>query len=115
MATFTTNNSNNGNNDMSSPTSMNNNDNNNNNSPSSNDEGGSVVDIVVVDHKIVNTDREHLEFKLKVDISTGTYYDNNSEENYEDFVSIHIWKRWTDFYSLGRILKKNSQQQSLTS
>ena len=77
MATFTTNNSNNGNNDMSSPTSMNNNDNNNNNSPSSNDEGGSVVDIVVVDHKIVNTDREHLEFKLKVDISTGTYYDNN--------------------------------------
>ncbi len=108
MATFTTNNSNNGNNDMSSPTSMNNNDNNNNNnnSPSSNDEGGSVVDIVVVDHKIVNTDREHLEFKLKVDISTGTYYDNNSEENYEDFVSIHIWKRWTDFYSLGRVLKK---------
>ena len=28
-------------------------------------EGGSIVDILVVDHKIVNTDREHLEFKTE--------------------------------------------------
>ena len=75
-------------------------------SPSSNDEGGSVVDIVVVDHKIVNTDREHLEFKLKVDISTGTYYDNNSEENYEDFVIYTYMEKMDRFYSLGRVLKK---------
>jgi hypothetical protein len=67
------------------------------------EDAGTIVDMLVVDHKIVNTDREHLEFKLKVDISTDNYNDN---ENGYEVVSIHIWKRWTDFYSLGRILKK---------
>ena len=73
--------------------------------PQDDGEGGSIVDILVVDHKIVNTDREHLEFKLKVDISTGANFDNDAGDE-QNCVSIHIWKRWTDFYSLGRILKK---------
>ena len=44
-------------------------------------------------------------FKLKVDISTGADFDNDAGDE-QNCVSIHIWKRWTDFYSLGRIFKK---------
>ena len=62
-----------------------------------NREVGTVADVTVVDHKIVETDREHLEFKLKVVVTT---------EIDEPNASLYIWKRWTDFVDVGKLLTK---------
>ena len=62
-----------------------------------NREVGTVADVTVVDHKIVETDREHLEFKLKVVVTT---------EVDEPNASLYIWKRWTDFVDVGKLLTK---------
>ncbi len=59
------------------------------------DDIGTVSDVTIADHKIVDTDREHLEFKLKIVVCAEG-----------DDVCLYIWKRWTDFVDLGKRLKK---------